>query len=116
MKLFKKIPFFLVLLAVFFCLHGSVENYGFIRFTEVLYPGLLIAAGILLLTGVLLLFTRNLLHASLIAFFISLWYLFFGALHDWVKSTAALAFLKSYPVMVSVLLLFTLAWILFLKF
>lgn len=116
MKLFKKIPFFLVLLAVFFCLHGSVENYGFIRFTEVLYPGLLIVAGILLLTGILFRFTRDLLHASLIAFFISLWYLFFGALHDWVKSTAALAFLKSYPVMVSVLLLFTLAWILFLKF
>lgn len=116
MKLLRKIPFFLVLLAVFFCLHGSVENFGFIRFTEVLYPGLYIVAGILLMTGFLFLFTRNWLHASLIAFFTGLWYLFFGALHDFVKSTASLAFLKAYPVMVTMLLLVTLAWILLLKF
>lgn len=116
MKLFRKIPFFLVLLAVFFCLHGSVENFGFIRFTEVLYPGLLIVAGIILLTGILFLFTRNLLHASLITFFISGWYLFFGALHDLVKSTPSLSFFRSYPAIVTVLLLFTLAWILLLKF
>lgn len=116
MKLFKKIPFFLVLLAVFFCLHGSVENFGFIRFTEVLFPGLYVVACILLLAAVLFLFTRNLLHASLITFFISLWYLFFGALHDFVKSSAALAFFKPYTVMVTMLLLFTIAWILFLKF
>jgi len=116
MKLFRKIPFFLFLLALFFCLHGSVENFGFIRFTEVLYPGMYIVTGILLLTGFIFLFTRNLLHASLIAFFISLWYLFFGALHDYVKSTAALALLKAYPVIITVLLLLTFAWILLLKF
>ncbi|MFM6924077.1 MAG: hypothetical protein ACKOU7_01120, partial [Ferruginibacter sp.] len=112
MKLFRKIPFFLVLLALFFCLHGSTENFGFIHFTEVLYPGLFIVAGIMLLTGILFLFTSNWLHASLIAFFISLWYLFFGALHDLVKSTPSLSFLKTYPVMVTLLLLLTVAWIL----
>lgn len=116
MPLLKKIPFFLLLLALFFCLHGSIENFGFIRFTEVLYPGLFIVAGVLFLTVIFLLFTRNLLYASLIAFFISLWYLFFGALHDRVKSIDSLAFLKPYTVIVPILLLLTIGWILLLKF
>jgi hypothetical protein len=116
MPLLKKIPFFLLLLALFFCLHGSIENFGFIRFTEVLYPGLYIVTGIILLTGLLLLFTRNLLHASLTAFFISLWYLFFGAFHDQVKSIDSLAFLKPYSVIIPILLLLTIGWILILKF
>jgi len=115
MKLLKTIPFFLLLLVLFFCLHGSVENYGFIRFTEVLYPGLFILAGIVLGTAIVFLFTRDLLHASLVVFFIGLWYLFFGALHDWIKSIAFLSFLKSYPVIVTTILLFTIAWIFFLK-
>ena len=35
MKLLKKIPFFLFLLVLFFCLHGSVENYGYLNVLEV---------------------------------------------------------------------------------
>lgn len=116
MNVLRKIPFFLPLLALFFCLHGSVENYGFIRFTEVLYPGLYILAGIVLLTAITRLFTKNLLHAALIVFFIGSWYIFFGALHDWVKSTAILSFIRSYPAMLTTLLAVTLAWILLLKY
>ncbi len=42
MKLLKKIPFFLLLLVVFFCLHGSVENYGYVGLKEVVVIGLFI--------------------------------------------------------------------------
>lgn len=116
MKLLKKIPFFLFLLVLFFCLHGWLENYGFISISEVLFTGLFIFFGILLLTAMLFLFTKNFLHASLVTFFIGLWYLFFGALHDWIKSISFLSFFKRYPVIVITLLLFTLAWVIFLKF
>lgn len=115
MQQLKKIPFFLFLLVLFFCLHGWLENYGFIRFTELLLPGLLIFLCVLLLTGIVYLFTKDLLYASLITFFISLWYLFFGALHDGVQSFPFLSFLKSYAAMAALLLAATPAWIFFLK-
>ncbi|MBL7702032.1 MAG: sulfatase-like hydrolase/transferase [Ferruginibacter sp.] len=116
MQRLKKIPFFLLLLPLFFCLHGWLENYGFIRFTEILLPGLYIFAGIALLTGIVFLFTKNIVFASLIVFLFSLWYLFFGALHDLVKQTPMLSLIKSYPVIVTLLLLVTLAWIIFLRY
>ena len=40
MNLLKKIPFFLLLLVLFFCLHGSVENYGYLNLSEVVQVGL----------------------------------------------------------------------------
>ena len=116
MKPLKKIPFFLFLLVFFFCLHGWLENYDFISSSEVLFTGLFIFFGMLLLTAILFLFTKKLLHASLITFFIALWYLFFGAMHDWVKSISFLSFFKRYPVIVITLLLFTLTWVIFMKF
>lgn len=115
MKLLKKIPFFLLLLVLFFCLHGWVENFGFIGYREVFKPGLIIFTCMVLFTGVVFLFTKNLLQASLIIFFISLWYLFFGAFYDWAKEVPYLSFLKSYPVIVALLFLFTTGWIIFLK-
>ena len=116
MKLLKKIPFFLFLLVLFFCLHGWLQNYGFISFWEVLKPGLLILMAVLFATGICFLIIKNLLYASLIVFFISLWYLFFGAIHDWVKSIALLSAIKSYTVISVLLLLFTIAWIIFLNY
>ncbi|MEO7307608.1 MAG: sulfatase-like hydrolase/transferase, partial [Ferruginibacter sp.] len=115
MTLLKKIPFFLILLVLFFCLHGWLENFGFISFKEVLSPGVFIFLGIALFTAVVFLFTKDLLFASLIVFFISLWYLFFGALHDWVRNIPLLSFIKSYTAMLLTLLLFTGAWVIFLR-
>ncbi|MFZ1371987.1 MAG: sulfatase-like hydrolase/transferase [Ferruginibacter sp.] len=115
MKLLKKIPFFLLLLVLFFCLHGWLENYGFIRIKEVFFPGLVIFGCMALLTGILYLFLRNLLYASLIICFFSLWYLFFGALHDLVKSISFLSFLKSYTVMLILFAAANFGWIVFLK-
>lgn len=116
MKLLQKIPFFLLLLVLFFCLHGGVENYGFISFKEIIKPGLIILAFVLMVTGLVYLFTKNLLHAALIVFFISLWYLFFGALHDWIKGVSFLSVFKTYTAITILLLVASIAWILFLKY
>ncbi|MEO6540057.1 MAG: sulfatase-like hydrolase/transferase [Ferruginibacter sp.] len=115
MKQLKKIPFFLFLLPLFFCLHGSVENYGFLEPGEVVLIGAVILIGIALFFGLLFLFTRNYMMASLITFFVGLWYLFFGAMHDWVKSHAFLSFMGSYSVLLPLLFVLTLLWIILIK-
>jgi hypothetical protein len=115
MQKLKTIPFFLVLLALFFCLHGSAENFGSLTVKEVVLTGLSVLGFTLVLFGIIYLFTRRYLLAALIAFFIALWYFFFGAIHDFIKSFSLLSFLKSYSVLLPVLLITTILWIIFLK-
>ena len=45
------------------------------------------------------------MFVSLLVFFIALWYLFFGAIHDLFKTTPFLHFLQSYSVLLPVLLI-----------
>jgi Sulfatase len=115
MNLLKKIPFFLFLLVVFFCLHGSVENYGYLFAGEVIKTGAIILLGITFLIAVLILLSRNFMFAALLSFFISLWYLFFGAIHDLIKTTAFLHFLKSYTVLLPALLVVNILFVWWLK-
>lgn len=51
MNLLKKIPFFLLLLPVFFCLLGAVENFGVAGITKVLLIGLYIGIALRLITA-----------------------------------------------------------------
>ncbi len=115
MKLLKKIPFFLFLLVLFFCLHGSVENYGYMSTKEVLWIGLIITVCISTLFVVILLATKKIFFAALLTFFIALWYLFFGAMHDWVKSIEWLGFIHSYTVILPLLIACNIAYIYVLK-
>ncbi|MGB5005887.1 MAG: hypothetical protein WBO39_03060, partial [Ferruginibacter sp.] len=115
MKLLKKIPFFLFLLVVFFCLHGSVENYGYVGFNEVVVIGLLILFFTALFFLLVQFFTRDYIFTSLITFFIAGWYLFFGAIKDFLTGVPLLAFLQGYFVIIPLLLILTLCWIIFLK-
>jgi Sulfatase len=115
MKLLKKIPFFLFLLVLFFCLHGSVENYGYLRLYEVIEVGgiilLCMAIFFVLIWGI----TKNYLFAALLTFFVALWYLFFGAIHDIIKSTPLLRFMQAYTVLLPALLLVNIIFIWWLK-
>ncbi len=40
--LLKKIPFFLLLLVTFFCLHEAIANYGYLNLPEVINVDLII--------------------------------------------------------------------------
>ena len=115
MILLKKIPFFLFLLALFFCLHGSVENYGYLDMYEVLEVGGIILMCTAIFFGLIWLITKKYLFASLITFFLSLWYLFFGAIHDVIKTTSFLHFLQSYTVLLPALLVVNILVIWWLK-
>ena len=115
MNLLKKIPFFLLLLVLFFCLHGSVENYGYLNLSEVVQVGLVAMLCIALFFALTWLITKNYLFAALVTFFIALWYLFFGAIHDLIKSTYFLNFLHSYTIIIPALLVFNVLVIWLLK-
>ncbi len=103
MNLLKKIPFFLFLLPVFFCLHGVLEIYGGIYFSETLLLALGIYLGIAVLYLLVFFITKNLKSASLISFYISLLYLFFGAVQDWIQEKSFLLWLHKYSVLLPVL-------------
>jgi hypothetical protein len=96
-------------------LHGIVENYGFIYFSEILKTGLTILGCVGLFYLVVLFFTKKAIHAALICFFISTWMLFFGAIFDWVKSIHFLRCIHSYSVFIPLMLLSFLAFILFIR-
>jgi hypothetical protein len=115
MKLLKKTPFFVLLLPLFFCLHGWLQNYGFIRFEELLLLCLQIFSGVILFTAFIYLLNRKLAAASLTAFFISGWYLFFGALHDGVKSLPGLAIMKTYTAMLLAFGITSLVWVIYIN-
>ena len=115
MKLLKKIPFFLFLLAMFFCVHGSLENYGYLSLYEVMEVGGIILLCMAVLFGLMWLITKNYLFAALLTFFIVLCYLFFGAMHDWVKNIAWLHVMHSYSVILPLLLIGNITYIFLLK-
>lgn len=105
----KKVPLFLLLLVVFFCLHGSVENYGYLNVNEVVKVAAIATLCMAIFFAIAWLFTKNCLQAALFTFFVALWYLFFGAIHDLIKNTFFLRFLQSYTVLLPVLLVLNIA-------
>ncbi len=76
MNLLKKIPFFLFLLVLFFCLHGSVENYGYLNANEVLQVAAVILGCMAVFFVLTWFISKNYLFTSLVIFFIAGWYLF----------------------------------------
>ncbi len=115
MMLLKKIPFFLFLLPVFFCLHGGLENFGVIYLSEVLLIGLYISVALLLLFLLLFWITKDKKNAALTSFYAGWVYLFFGALQDWLKDIAPLSFLNRYSVLLPLLFVSILCLLYLLK-
>ena len=55
----KKIPFYVLLLPVFFVIHGCLEYYGYISFSDALLLTVTYCAGAGLLFGLFFLFWRS---------------------------------------------------------
>jgi hypothetical protein len=112
LNLLKKIPLFIFLLPVFFCLHGVTENSGYISFNEVIKTFANIFISVFTLFGLLYALTRSLSYAGIVSFFISVFYLFFGVIQDNVKP---IPFLHSYSVLLPLLFLTLIAVIIFFR-
>lgn len=115
MKQLKTKPYFPFLLVLFFILHGTVENFGFIYFSEIAKTGFTILFVVALFYFILWFFVKNTTKAALICFFISTWMLFFGAIFDWIKSIAFLFWLHSYTVFVPCMLFSFFVFIVYIR-
>jgi hypothetical protein len=80
-KNLRQIPFFLVLLPVFFVLHGFNENFDYINFVDCLVLIVLYSGSALLLFLLFLLLFKRPVQAALLTSYLAAFYLFFGALH-----------------------------------
>lgn len=89
-------PVFLLLLPLFFVLHGCVENFDFIPFTDALLLITLYLLASLVLFFLFLLFYRNSAKAGITAFVIMSFHFFFGGLHDELKRFLHDTFLVKY--------------------
>ena len=114
MNLLKKIPFFLLLLPVFFCLHGWLQDFGVLTASELLLLGVYICIALALLFLLVWVVTKNKVNAALITFYTGLIYIFFGVIQDWLQGIAFLSFLNRYIILLPVMLvsIFCLAWFL----
>ena len=99
MSMLKKLshPFYLILLPIFFVLHGYLENVGFIS------PGLTLGLtaiyllATICLGGLFWFFLRNKVKAALMAFACMCFFFFFGAILDFLKQFTG--FLSHYGVL-----------------
>ena len=95
----RKQPWYLLLLPLFFVMHGLTENFGFINFRDVLVLAITyITASIILFLLFLFVFKKR-AKAALAAFFLMAFYLFFGAIQDFCK--VHIAALNRYSVLLS---------------
>lgn len=115
MNQLQKKAWFLILLVIFFVLHGTVENFGFIYFSALIKVAFTILISVGLFFLCIKIFIKNNIHAALIAFFISSWILFFGAIFDWVKSIYFLKLLHSYSLFLPFMLVTFILFILFIR-
>jgi hypothetical protein len=105
---------YLILLPVFFVLHGYLENYGFVSIGEAALLALVYTASTLVVAIICWLFVRNIPKAALVAFLIMALYFFFGALYDFLKAHAA-PFFSKYTVLFSIFFIVVIAAIVYLQ-
>ncbi|MBO9635969.1 MAG: sulfatase-like hydrolase/transferase [Chitinophagaceae bacterium] len=111
----SNIPLMVLLLPVFFVLHGYAANTGFIRFgnTLPLYLSLITASVILYLLFRVLL--KDAAKAGLFTVYCMGFYLFFGAIYDFLKAYSPIAFLWKYSVLLGLFLVIALVLFIWLR-
>lgn len=95
-RIIQKYPLYLILLPIFFVLHGFVENFGFIDVKE---AGLLLLSYLFLAISIATFswfFFRNWNRAALITTFWMAFFFFFGALHEFLKEHSPIEFFSRY--------------------
>ncbi len=81
----RKQPWFLLLLPLFFVLHGYAENFGFVSSSDVFVLELLYLSAAIVLFIIFYIFLRHRRGAALIASYLIAVNFFFGAVQDFLK-------------------------------
>lgn len=110
----RHLSLYVILLPVFFVLHGYLENYGFISAGELIVLGITYLAGTLAVASLCWLYFRNITKAALVTFVIMAFYFFFGALHYFLNAHAN-RFLTSYSFLLSAFFILLIILAVFIK-
>ena len=99
-KDFLHTPYYLLLLPLFFLLHGSSENYPLIPFIPCLLLLLKYILVTAIITGLSFLIIRSWRSAAMFAFFVMGFHFFFGPLHDFLKNVLPNSFIVKYTFLI----------------
>ena len=108
-------PVYIFLLPVFFVLHGFISNYNSVPAGGALLLILLYIISTLIITGVAWFFYRDLVKASIIAFLLMTFHLFFGSMQDIFKKTFGDLFISQYRFILPASFLFFIVAVIWLK-
>jgi hypothetical protein len=108
-------PIFLLLLPLFFVLHGINEQHGFIPFKDAALLLLLYLIAATALFGLCRLFLNNNSKAALASFLLLSFHFFFGSMHDQLKSIFNESTLTKYSVILPFFLLAFIALFIWLR-
>lgn len=110
----KQWPVYLLLLSLFFVLHGFTENYNYIPAADAALLFLAYVAASIVLASIFWLVYRNISRASLLAFLCMFFFFFFGYIYDSINDLAPRSFFGKYSVLIGgfLLLLLTAAVVL----
>src|SRR5215203_6159863 len=114
-ELIRTKPGFLVLLPVFFVLHGFTGNYNSVPVKEALLLTLVYLGSSLVIAAIFWLFYRDFIKAALIAFLLMAYHFFFGSIQDGIMNYLPGSFLLRYRFILPVSFLFFLAGIIWVK-
>ncbi|MBS1935062.1 MAG: hypothetical protein JST96_13755 [Bacteroidetes bacterium] len=81
----QRAPLFLFLIPLFFVLHGYSENFGYIDFSSAMLLAITYGGGASVIYFIFLRVYKDIIKASLITSYIISFYLFFGAIMDFLK-------------------------------
>lgn len=90
---------FLLLLPLFFVMHGFYENYEFIGFSELFYLVLSYWFFVFVVFGLIFIFTKRIIKTAVITFIIFLMFFFFGWVQDLLKSYSGLRIAGRYSIL-----------------
>ena len=82
MNFLKSKPIYTFLLAAFFCLHGALENFGFISFVEAMEVFIYVIIAITILFYIFYFTTKSFLFSGFITFLLAALYLFFEVIKN----------------------------------
>jgi hypothetical protein len=88
--------YFIILLPLFFVLHGYSDHYGDVPAIDALLLALKYIAAAVVVTTVLALVYRSVRKAAVFTVLFLVFYFFFGAMHDWLKEVLGDTILTSY--------------------
>ncbi len=112
-NIFSAWPLFVLLLPVFFVLHGYIENRELVGWWDAFLLWLKYAGIAIGLTAFFWLFFRDIKKAAFFSFLILCLQFFFGSVHDFLKEYFASTFIPKYSFLLpAILLVFIIAFIL----